>query len=307
MAEAAEIAEIAADGVADGMRIVAEETLAAEQAVRSMDRAGLAYLGLGLVAGAAIGAFAGFRLAYKKAETKYAEITNEEIAEMRQHYLDKATALEASQSKDDLAAIVRERGYVIEEEVETGPPMAVSPPISVVTAAEEEYEDEDEPTHFDEDDVPDEEDEELVEDELEVRNIFRDGPESTDNWDASKERRKRSPLAPYVIHRDERQEHDAYDEVTFTYYEADDVLCNERDEAIGPEDRDKLIGEANLERFGHGSGDSEIVYIRNDQLEMVIEVVRSPNSYAREVHGFNPPDQPELRHSVRGRRPFDDE
>jgi len=83
MADATEIAEIAADGVADGMHIVSEEALAAERAVRGMNRTGLAYLGLGLVAGAAAGALVAFRIAYKQAETKYSEIAAEEIAEMR--------------------------------------------------------------------------------------------------------------------------------------------------------------------------------------------------------------------------------
>jgi hypothetical protein len=108
-----------------------------------------------------------------------------------------------------------------------------------------------------------------------------------------------------VIHREERDEADAYDSVTFTYYEADDVICNERDEVIPEGDRERIFGEANLEKFGHGSGDATTVYIRNDQLEMDIEVIRSPNSYAEEVHGF----EPEIKHSHRRRErtPSDDE
>jgi hypothetical protein len=47
-----------------------------------------------------------------------------------------------------------------------------------------------------------------------------------------------------------------------------------------------LIGEKNLSRFGHGSQDPSVVYVRNDQLELVYEVVRSPQSYSEEVHGI---------------------
>jgi len=294
MADATEIAEIAADGVADGMHVVSEEALAAEKAVRAMDRTGLAYLGLGL----AIGAVAGFFVAYRKAETKYRQIAEEEISaevdQMRQHYNEKAVALYASSQKEDLDEIVRERGYSADS---TKPPMVVTPPTAVVEAAEAAQ-----------DIVETEDDEQADEssDEAEVRNIFEEA-EFEDAWDVSKERRQRSPLAPYVIHQDERDEFDHYDGVTFTYYEADDVLSNERDEVVAPEDRDRLIGEANLEKFGHGSGDASIVYIRNDQLEMQFEVVRSPNSYAEEVHGFDPPE-PEIRHAHRrGRSPFDDD
>jgi hypothetical protein len=59
------------------------------------------------------------------------------------------------------------------------------------------------------------------------------------------------------------------------------------DEVIDPDNRDNLVGDKNLDRFGHGSNDAFIVYIRNDQLEIVYEVVLSPNSYAEEVHGFS--------------------
>lgn len=290
MADATEIAEIAADGVADGMHVVSEEALAAERAVRGMDRVGLAYLGLGLAAGAAIGAVVAFRIAHNQAEAKYSGIAAEEVAEMRQYYHDKMVALDSSKQKTDLEDIVRERGYSVEEE----PPMAVTPPNAVVDAAR---------------DAADEEIEigiEVVDEdaEPEVHNVFEDA--KVDNtWDEFEERRRRSPMAPYVIHRDERDALDTYDNVTFTYYEADDVLCNERDDVIDPAERDKLIGEANLEKFGHGSGDASIVYIRNDHLEMQFEVVRSPNSYAEEVHGFDPP--PEIRHAHRRKGSFDDE
>ena len=295
MADATEIAEIAADGVADGMHIVSEEALAAEKVVRAMDRSGLGYLGLGLAAGAAAGALIAFRIAYRKAELKYQEITEQEIAEMRQHYHDKVVAFESANGKADLEEIVKERGYSVEE-VSTEPPMAVTPPRSVIDSSQDVVDAEAE-AH---------EPEEVVEDsEPEVRNIFEDA-KVDDAWDAERERRQRSPLSPYVIHRDEREEFaEHYDDVTFTYYEADDVLCNERDEVVDPDERDRLIGEANLEKFGRGSGDASIVYIRNDKLEMQFEVVRSPNSYAEEVHGFDPP--PEIRHAHRRRGSFDDE
>lgn len=297
MADATEIAEIAADGVADGMHIVAEEALAAEKVVRSLDGLQIGYIALGMAAGAAAGAFVAFRIAYNKAEAKYAGIAAEEVAEMRQYYHDKVVALDSSKQKTDLENIVRERGYSVEEEVQTEPPMAVTPPNAVVDAARDAADEDEE--------IETEVEEEVSEPhEAEVRNIFADA-KVDDTWDVHEERRRRSPLAPYVIHRDEREELDTYDDVTFTYYEADDVLCNERDEVIDPAEREKLIGEANLEKFGHGSGDSSIVYIRNDQLEMQFEVVRSPNSYAEEVHGFDPP--PEIRHAHRRRGSFDDE
>lgn len=248
----------------------------------------------GIVVGAGLGVTAGYIFAQKRLETKYNQLAAEEIAQMREHYNQKAVALEAEAGKGDLEDLVREKGYIPEREEE--PPMAVTPPTAVVEAAEEAKEDEQDgvetPPSVDEDPEP------------VVRNVFQDNPPPEDEWNWAKERALRTPMKPYVIHREERDEHDAYDGVTFTYYEQDDVVCNERDEVIPPEDREQIIGEANLEKFGHGSGDATTVYVRNNQLEMDIEVIRSPNSYAEEVHGF----EPEIKHSDRRRRAtFDDE
>lgn len=258
---------------------------------------GLALSGA-FVIGAAAGAAAGYFFAQRKLQTKFEEMAEEaaeEVAEMRQHYAEKVVALENTQGKAGLEEIVRERGYASEPEP-TGPPMAVTPPAAVVEAATE-----------DEDDVVETE---ALPAEPQTRNVFRDvatdvSTYDTFVWDWAKERRRRTPERPYVIHLDEREEFDTYDGVTFTYYEQDDVVCNERDEVMDEEERERVLGEANLERFGHGSDDENIVYIRNDQLEMVFEVVKSPNSYAEEVHGFPPQDPSELRHSHR--RHFDDD
>jgi hypothetical protein len=292
---ASEIAEIAADGVADGMHVVSEEALAAEQVVRTFDKLNLAWFGLGLAAGAAIGGLVAFRVAYRKSEAKYAAIADEEIAEMREHYNEKGLALEAQMNKGDLDKLVKEKGYK-PAEPSSEPPLAVTPPTAVVERAAEMAED-DEVSEEPPDEVEDEE-------VLEEHNVFDKNPQATEEWDAHKERSRRSPLRPYVIHRDERDDREAYDDVTYTYYEADDVVCNERDEVMDENERKEVIGEENLDRFGHGSGDGNIVYVRNDKLEMDMEIIRSPNSYAQEVHGLDPV----IRHSDRrGRRHIQDE
>jgi hypothetical protein len=254
----------------------------------------------GLVVGAGIGGALGYIFAERKLDAKYAEIAAEEVAEMREHFHAKEVAREQEAGKGDLEEIVRERGYIPDEEEGSAPPMVVTPPTAVVERAEEVRDEEAEPEPAAEAEAVDEAPEPVT------RNVFRDqAAPPKDEWDWHKERSQRSPLRPYVIHREERDEADAYDSVTFTYYEADDVICNERDEVIPEGDRERIFGEANLEKFGHGSGDATTVYIRNDQLEMDIEVIRSPNSYAEEVHGF----EPEIKHSHRRRErtPSDDE
>lgn len=291
--EAAEIVADVADEVAEQATHVAEVS-------RGLSGRDLSLIFGGFVVGAGLSGVLTFIFCNRKLETKYSELAAEEIAEMQEHYNAKAIALENTVDKPALDALIQERGYVPEPE-ETEPPMAMAPPAAVVQAVEETKEETSSPPSIAES---------VGNPQVEERNVFRDyepPPDLEDEWDWHKERASRSPLRPFVIHIEERDENDAYDSVTWTYYEEDDVICNEADDIISGADRERIIGEANLNKFGHGSGDREVVYIRNPQLEMDIELVRSPNSYAREVRDFDPPE-PEIRHTARRRfRTTDDE
>lgn len=128
-------------------------------------------------------------------------------------------------------------------------------------------------------------------DELETRNVFTDAVDEFP-WDAELELANRKQEGPYVIHIDERHERN-YTESTLTYYAGDDVLCDEKDKII--EDQDSVVGVENLDRFGHGSNDLSIVYIRNDDLAIEVEVVKSERTYAEEVHGMTHGDGPRAR------------
>lgn len=285
------VAEVAEE-IGDGAYSVAD-------ASRGASGHGLGLFFGGLIVGGGLGAVGAYFATKKFLETKYSEIAAEDIAKMREHYQDKVTALEGQQTKPELEALVREKGY--SPEVQTQPPMAVTPPEAVIERAQEEEAESDPRPAPDASDTAD-----AQEDQVREENVFdKNEPQAVDGWDYSTERSRRSPLRPYVIHIDEKgSTEDHYDDVTFTYYEADDVLCNESDEVIAGPDRENLIGEGNLNKFGHGSGDPSIVYIRNDRLETVIELVRSPNSYAEEVHGFqHSDDYPRPRRRQR----FDDE
>jgi hypothetical protein len=253
----------------------------------------------GIFVGAGLGVAGTYFVTRKKWETKYnelAETTAAEIAEMREHYQAKMTAVDDQQAKPRLEELVKEKGY--SPEVATTPPMSVSPPEAVIEKAAEQEEEVDTPEKRQQviDDIPEEE----------TQSVFdRDEPQPVEGWDYSTERSRRSPLRPYVIHIDEREATaDHYDQETFTYYEADDVVCNDADEVVDKAERENIFGEASLNKFGHGSGDPNKVYIRNDRMEVVIELIRSPNSYAEEVHGFqHSDDYPRQRRRTR----FDDE
>lgn len=246
----------------------------------------------GAIVGIGLGAAGGYFFAKRQLETKYNEIAADEIAEMREDYRAKVIAMEGAATKPKLEALIRDKGYS-GEEPSSQPPMAVEPPASVVEAAQEE----------DPSDTADAKEDETRE---RTENVFEkqvDPPKF--GWNYEDERARRSHTRPYVIHRDEKDEEGVYEVVTWTYYEADDVVCNERDEVIGEPERNSIVGDSNIERFGHGSDDPNIVFIRNDRLEMVIELCRSPQSYAEEVHGFQHSDEtyPRQRRKVR----FDDD
>lgn len=130
----------------------------------------------------------------------------------------------------------------------------------------------------------------------EVRNIFSG---TIAEWDQDAEERKRelNPDEPYIISKQEYMENEFdFEQATLTYFEGDDVLCDDKDMPIG--DTDSLVGDDNLTKFGYGSGDANVVHVRNTiGNPMDFEIIRSKGSYAQEVAGFT------LEHSDDDRRP----
>lgn len=136
-------------------------------------------------------------------------------------------------------------------------------------------------------------------------NVFQ-GVEPNEEWNYQTEISQRTPDAPYIIHLDEFRENTVeHDQVTYTYYESDDVMSDSRDQKI-EEPLDETFGLGNLLKWGHGSNDSNIVYIRNERLGLDFEILRDRGSYAEQVSGA-------IRHSARiqriqrAKRRFDDE
>lgn len=139
-----------------------------------------------------------------------------------------------------------------------------------------------------------------VDKEEEVASVFRLVDE---DWNYDEEVPKRGPEVPYILHRDEFfADEKGYDnQTTLTYYQGDDVLCDENDVPIYNPERavGKLI-------FGHGSGDPNVVYVRNEKLEAEYEVLLDQGHYVVEVLGGQVGDaleKPDLKHSVYKFRP----
>lgn len=133
--------------------------------------------------------------------------------------------------------------------------------------------------------------------EPEVRNVFVNNVPIDDNFDYEEELKNRDESYPYVISEEEfLQGEPDYSQNKMTWFEEDGQLVDDEDTMI-PES-DPIVGDSNLLRFGHGSKDNNVVYIRNERLEIDIEVVRDMGSYVKSVLGF---DQESLEHSDRHR------
>lgn len=127
------------------------------------------------------------------------------------------------------------------------------------------------------------------------RNVF--DAQSIEGWDQEREEASRVAEHPYIISHDEHLENAfEHGQNTLTYYAGDQILVDERQQPI--EDVEAVVGIENL-RFGHGSRDASIVYIRNERIELDLEVVRDSGTYVEEVLGHEPPT-PRLRHGRRG-------
>jgi hypothetical protein len=207
-----------------------------------------------------IGGAAGVFFTERRLRTKYERLAEEEIDQMREHFRARLVARDTKPDLSELGRKVEDLGYAVPETQEPRPTRTPVPGVQ---------------------DPP----------QPETRNIFSEQDEHEDTWDMEVEKASRSAKAPYVIHTDERHEA-GYSETTLTYYVGDDVLCDEKDKII--EDQDMVVGLENLDKFGHGSDDPSIVYVRNDDLAIEVEVIKSERTYAEDVHGMSHSD-PDMR------------
>jgi hypothetical protein len=136
--------------------------------------------------------------------------------------------------------------------------------------------------------------------EVEVHNVFVEGQVmNPDDFDYDTELANRSEDAPYVISFEEFQQGEKdYQQITLNWYAGDDTLADSKDALP---DVDAIVGEENMVRFGHGSKDPNIVYIRNDAMENDFEVVYNKADYASAVLGFQHSDRPGSRKTPRFR------
>lgn len=234
-----------------------------------------------------ISAAAGYFYAKKKLSGHYAEIAEQEIEEAREYY----TKLEKRGDFETPQAAVKK---LVPEDVE----VVVEAPSEVkAKEAMARYQGQNvkvvrDPSEVSPQAEPAEEPEvvvETVEEKTTTRVLFEGQPLDPDAFDIEAERDLRRNGVPYVVSQEEYDENpDRNEQIVLTYFAFDDVLVDEEEKEI--DDVERRVGKENLTRFGHGSNDPVIVYVRNEQLGLDFEILRSEGSYAEEVLGLDQTD-----------------
>jgi hypothetical protein len=137
--------------------------------------------------------------------------------------------------------------------------------------------------------------EDELEDAEEINNIFAG---SDEEWDYEAEINRRGS-DPYIIHVDEFVANElGYDQHTMTYYMLDDILADENDVPVY--NYSHAVGEL---KFGHGSKDPSLVYIRSENARTEWEIIRHTGSFETEVRGLEIESQYESRELRHARSP----
>lgn len=215
--------------------------------------------GISLVS-AAIGGFVGYRLAVNQLDEKYNELMEAEIERTR---VFEATRKPFSTPKEALDARLAASGPGIIREVVTDKQLGqiikklqynkvedgVAPPMTFDPRV----------------------------------NVF----EGSTGEDATfaEEVAGRDHSKPYIVSsRENLENEDECDQITLTYYAGDGVLTDANDE---PYEKD-YVGEQHLGMFGHRSNDPNVLYVRNEKVDAIYEILKSDGAYAIEVLGLDP-------------------
>lgn len=246
---------------------VAENLEGAADVTRKLNTQGIGWGFVGLGVGVVVGFYFGRRWNREKIRAEVFKQSEKEIEAIRRFYQEKSEAVKIVQTKPDLDEVVEEKGYV--EPVPPAPsivqpPRPTQPPVPV----------QEPPVLPRRDFTPG---------GVAKRHVERE-KDKNEHWDYGLELQHRTNTHPYIIHQDEHAHNEeGYTQETLTYYAVDAVLTDEDEQPIDLPDA--TVGLENLSKFGHGSDDYHVVYIRNDALETDYEVCLLAASYAETVQG----------------------
>lgn len=244
-----------------------------------------------LLAGVAVaatlaGGAVGYFVAAKRLEPKYRDLAEKEIAEAKAYY-------SGVYKSDEFETPEKAVDKLIPEEVQQNFASYRGESVGKVEVVEDEHGVSIKTTEVE----VDEEDNE-AETVQEVRsNIFVDGV-PIEELDLEAEEPKRLSGAPFVISMDEYMENAPdHEQMNCTYFQGDSQLMDENDKLIT--DINGLVGEDNLDRFGQGSGDRQVVFVRNVEKKLDFEIIASKGRYSVEVLGMDPMDDEDAGRDIR--------
>ena len=109
-------------------------------------------------------------------------------------------------------------------------------------------------------------------------------PETEDGipWDWDEELGKRISNEPYILHLEEYEANElGFTQYPLTFYVVDEVVVDDNNVPVF--DHATLLGDL---KFGVGSGQEDVVYIRNHERKAEYEITRLDQSFALEIQSF---------------------
>lgn len=232
------------------------------QVTRKINAQGVGFFIGGLATGVAVGFYFGYRWNREKIRAQAFKESELEVSQIREVYAARAVA---NLPKPTVEEVIEARGYSTLEPAVEEPARPLPAPVPIVQYSAPAIR-------------------EMTTEE--VAQVEEPQRLNYGKWDYPKELEKRTATEPYVIHQDEfRATESGYDQVSYTYYAADDVMVDDANNQPLLHG-DQIVGPDNL-KFGYGTDDVDIVYIRNDRLEIEAEISRSPGSYEEDVMGLD--------------------
>lgn len=245
------------------------------------------------IGGVTVGALVSYYFTQKSLETKYDERADREIAEVKEHYkiLHKKDYNSPSDYiRKNYSQAIDEYGLGEEAIEKLADYLGGAVPVPKEATEE--------PVHRNAFDLSEEQPEEDREDSEFVvpplSHPYGDYEDPMDDPDWVVDYEKRSPEEPYIISEDEfSMERKEYDKVTLGYFTVDDTLCDENDVPI--DDIERVVGRDALSNFGRYSRNPDIVYVRNEFLEIDYEIMRDEQSYEEVILGVRPTSKKTMR------------
>lgn len=223
----------------------------------------------GFLAGLVVGGTIGYFVQKKQLEIKYANIATDEIADVKEHY-----------------RLIRKDGYDPDKLLEYADKDAkLTQKVVQVDRSEalEDYKQTMKDLGYSEDDGPGT-----------TKNVFTDAQVNDLDEETGEESHfselealiaQRTPEVPYIISAAEYQEGaEEYSSTVLTAY-SDDVVVDEVNKVVP--NIHQLIGESALTMFGKFSEDPNIVYIRNERLDIQFEIIQDDRTYTNVVLGID--------------------